>query len=350
MKASFRVDRKGTANHNDRNFDYHNDEHIINEKVKDNIYITEAPELSFLEFEKKFYKDNFSAALDAQNEKHRKQRQYSRVKSIDQLYESRKTCPQEIILQIGSKKDPYTDKDTFRQIVEEYIEQFEYNYGDNCKILDAAIHLDEESIHAHVRRVWFIETDVGKQIAQNEAMRQLGFERPLLDHGVDKYNNPTVSFTEADRKSFVNICREHGVQIDKVTSKPVRQAVPILQKKRELISEDIEALQDEVNKSKEQIMQLGVIEKIIKSEEPELILDILSKSTVLEKENVELRQELEEVKIENDDLAAKLQQIERELSRMKKERKRILKVIEKNAELKKQYEEAIGISNKYNPD
>ena len=143
MRLSVHSERqKGSANHADRQFDYIKyAPHIDPTKVKDNIYIgKEDDNISFREQEYEYYKKNFSKAVEAQNRRNENFRHGERNRTMEDVYQSRITRPEEIIIQIGNKHDKYTDAKTFESIIRDYIKKFENIYGKNCHILDAAIH------------------------------------------------------------------------------------------------------------------------------------------------------------------------------------------------------------------
>ena len=65
--------------------------------------------------------------------------------------------------------------------------------------------MEETNIHAHIRRVWFVETDEGKKINQTQALAELGYERPDLDSPEDRFNNAKIPFSAVERLSLIHI-------------------------------------------------------------------------------------------------------------------------------------------------
>ena len=105
----------GTYNpkHNDRNFDLTNSEHINLERVKGNIYwdcyhgIRSASDkdkqtAAFSDVEKMFYEIHYSHFVENQNARNAKIRHTERNRTIEDLLEGKKTCPEETIYQFGT--------------------------------------------------------------------------------------------------------------------------------------------------------------------------------------------------------------------------------------------------------
>ena len=105
----------GTYNpkHNDRNFDLTNSEHINLERVKGNIYwdcyhgIRSASDkdkqtAAFSDVEKMFYEIHYSHFVENQDARNAKIRHTERNRTIEDLLEGKKTCPEETIYQFGT--------------------------------------------------------------------------------------------------------------------------------------------------------------------------------------------------------------------------------------------------------
>lgn len=115
MRATLHNARMGrdgvvfSSRHNDRNFDVSNAEHIDPNKSSGNFYwhcmMPERPEMSFDAVEQEFYKQHFSSHLNAQNQRYTAQRHAERCKTIDDVRKNPRTCPEEVILQIGNVQD-----------------------------------------------------------------------------------------------------------------------------------------------------------------------------------------------------------------------------------------------------
>ena len=211
-----RMDSAGR--HNDRNFDVDKAPHINQDRTFENRYYTYNDEkvenMTLREIELEYYTNHFENALEHKNEKHKEQEHPNRTKTIEQYYTNRRTMPEDKILQIGDINEHATGEELWECALE-YRQRFEEIYGDNCRILDMSLHMDEATPHVHVRRVWFVEDERGNEyVNQEKALEQLGIERPDINKPKGRYNNAKMTLTQTDIYLFQTICIEHGLDID----------------------------------------------------------------------------------------------------------------------------------------
>ncbi len=226
MKLSFQCGRADSAGrHNDRNFDVSLAEHINPEKSADNRYWTYNGETdkTFRDIELDFYKSSFKEYIKTQNKKNRQSRHLERNKSINQYYSQKYTRPEDVIIQIGNTKE-HVSPEQLWACTQEYISKFNERFGDHCVILDAALHVDEESIdtfdkkiegtpHVHLRRVWVTRDEDGvAHVSQTKALCDMGY--PAESQTGQKTHNNKISFTKAERSMFADICKEHDINLD----------------------------------------------------------------------------------------------------------------------------------------
>ena len=134
------------------------------------------------------------------------------------------TRPEDKILQIGDINEHASKEDLWACALE-YKDKFEEIYGDHCRILDMALHMDEATPHVHVRRVWFVEDEQGHEIiSQTKALRELGIPCPQPDKPEGRYNNPKMTLTQTDIELFKGICFDRGLDVsrDEPTQKGAR--------------------------------------------------------------------------------------------------------------------------------
>ncbi len=209
-----RADKSGR--HNDRNFDLEKAPHINQDKSADNEYYTYNDErmMSFRDLELEFYHNHFEQALDRANENHAKAYHKERIKTVEQYYTNKRTMPEDKILQIGNINEHASKEELWRCALE-YKDRFEDIFGDHCKILDMALHMDEATPHVHVRRVWIAEDEHGNEIvSQNKALEQMGILPPNINKEVGRYNNAKMTFTQTDLELFKTVCFDEGIDID----------------------------------------------------------------------------------------------------------------------------------------
>lgn len=215
-----RTSRPGafTPKHNDRNFNINHAEHIDPERVKNNRYWnwTGNPETTFEAAEIIFYEKHISAHLEAQNARYRAQRHAERAKTMDEYRKSPQTCPEEVILQIGKMGDTIP-ADMMARIIQEQI-NWEQQQFPGVKVLDVALHMDEQGApHIHERRAWVYTDKAGNlAISQNKALEQMGVELPNPNKPRSRFNNRKMTFSRMCREHLLQICREHGLEIEEI--------------------------------------------------------------------------------------------------------------------------------------
>ena len=207
-----------TPKHNDRNFNISHTEHIDPERVKDNRYWnwTGNPETTFEAAEIAFYEKHISAHLEAQNARYRAQRHAERVKTMDEYRKSPQTCPEEVILQIGKLGDTIP-ADMMARIIQEQI-NWEQKQFPGVKVLNVALHMDEQGApHIHERRAWvYTDKDGNLAISQNKSLEQMGVELPNPNRPRGRFNNRKQTFSKRCREHLLQICREHGLEIEEI--------------------------------------------------------------------------------------------------------------------------------------
>lgn len=223
MRATIHNGRTGkdgayNTKHNDRKFDISHAEHIDPERVNNNRYWnwTGNPETTFEAAEAAFYEKHIKQHLDAQNSRYKAQRHAERTKTLDEYRRSPQTCPEEVILQIGKLGDTIP-ADMMARIIQEQI-NWEQKQFPGVKVLDVALHMDEQGApHIHERRAWvYTDKDGNTAISQNKSLEQMGVELPNPDRPRGRFNNRKQTFSKRCREHLLQICREHGLEIEEI--------------------------------------------------------------------------------------------------------------------------------------
>jgi hypothetical protein len=213
-----------TPKHNDRNFNINHAEHIDPERVRLNRYWnwTGNPETTFEAAEAAFYEKHIRKHLDAQNARYEAQRHAERAKTMDEYRKSPQTCPEEVILQIGKMGDTIP-ADMMARIIQEQI-NWEQEQFPGLKVLDVALHMDEQGApHIHERRAWiYTDKDGNTAISQNKSLEQMGVELPNPDRPRGRFNNRKQTFSKRCREHLLQICREHGLEIEEIPQEKSR--------------------------------------------------------------------------------------------------------------------------------
>lgn len=220
-------------NHNDRSFDISHAENVHPDMVSENIIIhydeTNHPHVIDIkdkshttidEHEHHIYESLFAESLSKQHVRNEAARHPERNKSIDDLLNSKNTCPEETIFQIGSTEDGYPPVEVLMAIFEDYQKELIDIYGHNLHFLDVALHMDEAVPHLHIRKVWTYDGKDGLDISQNKALVAMGFERPDPSKPSNKWNNAKITFSEWERNMKLRICEKHGVTVSHTPKAP----------------------------------------------------------------------------------------------------------------------------------
>lgn len=240
------------AGHNDRNFDLDNAEHINADLTQFNKYYTCYPEdLSFQEVERKYYAENFKEALEVQNERNRANRHPERCKGIDDLLKSRRTCPEEVIYQVGTQKQT-VKPELLDEICRKQL-KWEQEQFPQVKILDAALHVDEATPHMHVRKVWEAQGKDGKIVSQTKALEQMGIERPDISKPKSRYNNAKMTYTHACREHFQQLCKEYDLEIETEPQEASKSGLALKEYQRRQEEKKLEATKKQLNSVNEEI-------------------------------------------------------------------------------------------------
>lgn len=315
-----RSGKHGTYNpkHNDRRFDVAVSDHIDETRVAKNIYWdcvhgfrtaanqNEPDKIAetFSEVERLFYKRQYDEFVDKQNERNSKTRHTERNRSIEDLLQSKKTCPEETVFQIGTLDD-HAPPDVLLQVVTDFIAEMDRRFGSHIHTIDWALHMDESTPHIHERHVFDCENKYGEICPQQEkALEALGFEPPEPDKPTNRKNNRKVTFDSACRALLFDIAKSYGLHLDEepeyggrkylekqdyIQAKQKEQLAKQEQKLEELVLkiDDVEQLLDDVSEAAYDKAVEVVTDKVREQTQAEdmKILDAYQKSVTSPKSN-----------------------------------------------------------------
>lgn len=254
--------------HNDRQFDIANREHIDAEKEKQNIYWdcyrgyvqnpsnqtlrdlgAVEPDASFHDMEKMYYEDHYYDFIQGQNARNEKNRHPERNRTTEDLLKNKMTCPEETIFQIG-KEGEHISGDQLFQIADTFMKRFEGRFGEHVHILDFALHMDETTPHIHERHVFDCKNKYGELCPQQEkALEALGIPLSDPDKPRGRNNNRKITFDLICRNLLLDICREHGLEIEE---EPEYGGKKYLEKQEFIIQAQKEKIARQEQKIKEQ--------------------------------------------------------------------------------------------------
>lgn len=216
--------------HNDRQFQVENSDHIHREKLPQNIYwdcyrgllpIEGENPIADFNFEKAehcYYWQQYFDFIEAQNQRNEKARHPERNRTVEDLLQSDKTCPEETIYQLGTVEESVS-AEILLQIANEFYQEFDCRFGKHVHILDWALHLDEGTPHIHERHVFDCKNQHGELCPQQEkALECLGIPLPHPEKPKGKHNNRKQTFDAVCREILFSICEKYGLQVEREPS------------------------------------------------------------------------------------------------------------------------------------
>lgn len=199
------------------------------EKIKaeyDILYPAAWPD-NLYRYELTYYKNAFAAWIEESKKRHIKSRHLERVKTMEQIYGNVQHCPEELTLQIGTKKDQIAPE-LIRECMKEYLTWIQTMVDENgCGpvVLFAGI-AKNPPYQMLVRRVWIYQEDSGiKKISQTKVLKTMGF---IAEAGMEdtRYQNAKMEFDQVCRKTMEEICISHGLQVETIPIvRTLRQAI-----------------------------------------------------------------------------------------------------------------------------
>ena len=249
MKATIRNGRATAsgkvynANHNTRAATRAMENHIDHERTAENIHfqftndgqIIRCGSFDAKAFELERYEHLYGEGQRAKNDRYTQDGHPERRKSVADVYASRRTAPMETIVQLGNRDTDIDPQERMRKLAAatfQLIDNLRQRWGENFHILDISIHLDESVVHAHIRSTFSATDTFGYRVPnQAKAFEAMGIERPDPTAKEGKYNCPLMTFSEAIRQEFYDLCEQQGVVIDREVKTPSQKHLSMLEYK-----------------------------------------------------------------------------------------------------------------------
>lgn len=234
----------GSQKHNDRTFDLEKAPHIDTQRIQENIYLPCYKGMTFAEAELYFYEENFADMIADINHRAELSRHKERCTTAAKLLSSKKTMPEEVIFQIGDI-DQHASMDVLGAVFKDFYKWHQQRFGKNVKVLDIAFHVDESTPHIHLRRVWTYEHEKGfKAIGQHKALLELGYKLPDDNQKRGRFNNLKQQYTADCREKWLDICLDHGLDVE-ITPKKSHSKQKNIEKNDYILSRQGEKLQEQ---------------------------------------------------------------------------------------------------------
>lgn len=248
--------------HNDRDFNISHAEHINPAPKQKNKYfivgtdgiVNNHPEITFEEHEKRVYADLFSEALSKQAKRYIKDGHAERVRSTEDYRTAPRTCPEETILQLGTREE-HADPQAFIKAVNRWCQQMQAAYGTHWRLLDGCLHFDESTIHCHIRQIYIVTGKDGLQISQSKALKELGIQRPDPEKPESKHNNAKMTFTQQSRQIWISAAREFGIEIEEIPEMPGKASRTKEEYIAQKVRKEIVELTEQRNQTRTEVSQ-----------------------------------------------------------------------------------------------
>lgn len=370
-KGSYGDTKKAfSTKHNDRNYDYSNDDHIDPEKTPDNInwhcFMGVEKDLTFDQVEAVFYEAHFEEHLERANLKHLMTRHPQNVKTIEDYRRSTQTCPEETEFMIGKQGDD-VDPYELARLVADYIDWEQQTYP-NIRTLNFALHVDERGqAHVHQRKVWIAHDENGcEMVGQAKALEEMGVERPKPNKKRSKWNNEKQVFSAIARNKMFELCKAAGYDLEEEPREASESGLTLLEYKRRQEEKKLKALEQRESDLEAQISDLEKkqkeyaenqrkaeedAKKALKEREDEFEEELKEKKKQfdtqmeLERANYKTMQEAKEKEFQakEDKLEAQKKAFEEEKTKWETEKTDIEQFKNKaNKEIREEYEKAYG--------
>ena len=169
---------------------------------------------TFTQVEHDYYEQRYGPYLAGQTERNVKAGHAKRNRSVGDLLQDQRVCPEETVYQIGKEGDN-PPPDLLLTIEQRFLEDFDERFGAHVHILDWALHLDEMTAHFHVRQVFDYVNRYGEiEPKQEKALEELGIPLPDPTKKQSRYNNRKITFDSICREMLLSICQEYGLEVE----------------------------------------------------------------------------------------------------------------------------------------
>ena len=208
-----------------------------------------------------FFKSHFSEGLTSKNRRYTEQRHMERVRTIEEMYCTPKTAPEEVSFQVKPHGQESLDTSVVEQIIKKQL-QWEHEQFPQIHYFFDALQEDELDEGAfRVRRVWIAHDKAGNEIvSERKALREMGIERPEASQKEGRFNNAKMTYTTMCRKHLNQLCATYKVDITieskgKKRHKKSLQAIDSSATKAEIdaIKQEIKVLKKKLNDVKAEI-------------------------------------------------------------------------------------------------
>ena len=306
--------------HNDRTFSVENAPHINHARTADNWEWTwlenDGVLCSFEDAEREFYARYISDHLRAVNFRYEAQRHAERVKTIDEYRRAPQSCPEETIICIGNRDNHPDPSELLAAYLE--LQHWQQQTYPQLQVLDYAMHLDEQGApHIHERHVWtYTDADGHLAIGQARALKQMGIERPHPEQPRSRYNNEKMTYTQAVREKFVEICRQRGLEIKTQPRERSQSGLTLLEYQSRQEEQRLQELQREADSLEIDRLLDTIIPSIEEEQAQEQLYELQQQYTTMQMQTQTLQEQRDKLQQQCQDMQMQTQTLQEQCQDM----------------------------------
>lgn len=298
--------RTYSPRHDDRTFNLQNSPHIDPARTADNWnwqwLENHGRECSFEDAEREFYARYISDHLQAVNSRYEAQRHAERVRSLDEYRRAPQSCPEETIICIGNRKHHPDPGELLAAYLE--LQHWQQQTYPQLQVLDYAMHLDERGApHIHERHVWtYTDADGHLAVGQARALKQMGIERPHPEQPRSRYNNEKMTYTQAVRERFVEICRQRGLEIETTPRERSQSGLTLIEYQARQEEQRLQGLQREADNLEIDRLLDTIIPSIEEEQAQEQLHSMQMQTDALQEQRDRLQQQCQDMQTQTEKL------------------------------------------------
>lgn len=306
--------------HNDRTFSVENAPHINHARTADNWEWTwlenDGVLCSFEDAEREYYARHISDHLQAVNRRYEAQRHSERVRSLDEYRRAPQSCPEETIVCIGNRKHHPDPSELLAAYLE--LQHWQQRQFPQLHVLDYAMHLDEQGApHIHERHVWtYTDADGHLAIGQARALKQMGIERPHPEQPRSRYNNEKMTYTQAVREKFVEICRQRGLEIKTQPRERSQSGLTLLEYQSRQEEQRLQELQREADSLEIDRLLDTIIPSIEEEQAQEQLYELQQQYTTMQMQTQTLQEQRDKLQQQCQDMQMQTQTLQEQCQDM----------------------------------
>lgn len=298
--------RAYSPRHDDRTFNLQNSPHIDPARTADNWnwqWLENSGLLcSFEDAEREFYARYISDHLRAVNTRYQAQRHSERVKTIDEYRKAPQSCPEETIVCIGNREHHPDPSELLAAYLE--LQHWQQQTYPQLQVLDYAMHLDERGApHIHERHVWtYTDADGHLAIGQARALKQMNIQRPHPEQPRSRYNNEKMTYTQAVREKFAEICRQRGLEIETTPRERSQSGLTLIEYQARQEEQRLQGLQREADNLEIDRLLDTIIPSIEEEQAQEQLHSMQMQTDALQEQRDRLQQQCQDMQTQTEKL------------------------------------------------